>query len=397
MATFNIKLDGRRSKGNLGKQPVVVFIRNKNTAVTKDVGIWIEPKHWIGGENGVFVTRACPNSKKINELLYSYDNKYRTVFQEKQALENLNSMSAKEIVDIVFNNKSQVSNIFQDIEDYANKCTKGTAITYIYTLNKLKTYCDNAPISYDGITYNWLNKFDNWMQTNGLKTNTRGIVLRNIRVIYNEAIKRGIVSSDQYPFRAFKIKAVAKEKDFLRPQDIIALRDMKLAGRMAYTRDFFLLSLYLGGINPVDLFNLKKMDAKNKVSYQRQKIKDRTDSYIRLTVQPEAIEIVKRYADNDYLVNFINRYKIYRTFYSHLRADIRKLGEIIGYPQLTLYWARYTWATIADGIGISERLISKMLGHKESSLAEKRYIVAFNWDRIDDANREVLDHIFGKK
>ena len=397
MATFHIKLDSRRKDG-LGRHPVVAFIRNRKTVATKDTGLFVNPEQWLGGEDGKYVSRTCPNSKKINEMLFAYDKKYRTAFIQLNLFQSTNTLPACEIADIIFDRAvvQQKGLLMQDIEEYMKTCTSGTAATFLFTLNKVKLYCNNTDIPYSSITYDWLKQFDKWMQDSGLKINTRGIVMRNIRVLYNDAIRKCYVAADKYPFRAFKIKTSVKEKDFLRPDDIVKLRDMKLSGRAAYTRDFFLLSLYLGGINPVDLFNLEKPDAKGRVQYQRQKIKDRTDSYISLKIQPEAMEIVDRYADDKYLVNFINNYSNFRTFYSHVRSEIKKLGEMLGYPNMTLYWARYTWATIADGIGVSERLISRILGHKDKSLAEKRYIVAFNWDRADVANREVLDHIFDK-
>ena len=397
MATFHIKLDGRRTK-SFGKQPIVVFIRNRKTVATKDTGLCVTPEQWVGGADGIYVSRSCPNAKMINEMLREYDNKHRMAFTQLDLLHNTETMTAAEIADIVFErvSTSRRGTLLRDIEEYMKGCSHGTAETFLFTLKKIKEYTSDTDVAYSEITFDWLKQFDKWMQDKGLKINTRGIVMRNIRVLFNEAIRRGIIAADKYPFRAFKIKSAVKEKDFLRPDDIIKLRDMELTGRAAYARDFFLLSFYLGGINPVDLYNLEKYDTRGRVQYQRQKIKDRTDSYVSLKVQPEAMDIINRYADPQYLVNFINRYSGFRTFYSHVRVEIKKLGKILGYPDMTLYWARYTWATIADGIGVSERLISRILGHKDKSLAEKRYIVAFNWDRADVANREVLDHIFDK-
>jgi hypothetical protein len=57
-----------------------------------------------------------------------------------------------------------------------------------------------------------------------------------------------------------------------------------------------------------------------------------------------------------------------------------------------MYWARYSWATIADSIGVQEKLISKGLGHVDKSLAGRTYI-SFDWSKVDRANREVIDHI----
>jgi integrase len=62
---------------------------------------------------------------------------------------------------------------------------------------------------------------------------------------------------------------------------------------------------------------------------------------------------------------------------------------------LTLYWARYSWATIADNLDISEKVISKALGHKDTSMAGRKYI-AFDWNKVDKANREIINCTINK-
>lgn len=57
-----------------------------------------------------------------------------------------------------------------------------------------------------------------------------------------------------------------------------------------------------------------------------------------------------------------------------------------------LYWARYTWATLADKLGVSEKEISKGLGHVDTSIAGKFYI-SYDWTKVDRANRTVLDYL----
>ena len=57
-----------------------------------------------------------------------------------------------------------------------------------------------------------------------------------------------------------------------------------------------------------------------------------------------------------------------------------------------MYWARYSWATIADSIDIPEKTISKGLGHVDKSLAGRKYI-AFDWSKVDKANRQVIDFV----
>nr|DAN77121.1 MAG TPA: Integrase [Caudoviricetes sp.] len=397
MATFRISLD-TRSKQASGKYPVKIFIQSSTTKVTKALGISVLEKFWIGGEDGQFVSKSCPNAKLINESLQAIDYKFRSAFIELQRNADMESMTAVEIKDRIFNTSPQKRHsLIEDMADYAEKSrSSNTKQTYKYTISLLSQYTKSQPLQYSKISYDWLKTFDRWLEDRGLKINSRGIVMRNIRIIYNDAINKGKIGYESYPFRTFKIKTAKKDKDFLRPEDIIILRNMKLSGRLEYTRDVFLLSFYFGGINPIDLFNLKPADAKGRISYERQKIRDRTESNVVLKIQPEAEHIIEKYRGEKYLLNFAEKYSCFRTFYSHVRMNIPKIGEELGYPKMTLYWARYTWSTLAGDIGIDGRIISKVLGHTEGSLAERKYII-FNWDRADEANRKLLDFIFNKK
>ncbi len=62
------------------------------------------------------------------------------------------------------------------------------------------------------------------------------------------------------------------------------------------------------------------------------------------------------------------------------------------FPELTTYWARHSWATIAHKIGISKDVISMALGHSFGCKTTDIYI-DFDRDKVDEANRKVIDYI----
>lgn len=74
---------------------------------------------------------------------------------------------------------------------------------------------------------------------------------------------------------------------------------------------------------------------------------------------------------------------------------MRRLRKHVGIDDKTFYWARYTWATMADKIGIPEKEISKGLGHKDNTIAGKHYI-AYDWTKVDRANRQVIDYVLAE-
>jgi integrase len=222
--------------------------------------------------------------------------------------------------------------------------------------------------------------------------------------VFNRAIDDEVISQELYPFRKFKIKNAEKEKVSLTPEQIKRLYEYEFktpALRMA--RDFWMLSFFLCGINPVDLYNLKKPE-NGKISFIRTKMQHGTNSTIRLLIQPEAQKIIEQYKNNDkseYLLMFIDKYVSYDIFKSFLSKKIRSIPDLKNsenkkifedFKGLTMYWARYSWATIADSIGIQEKTISKGLGHVDKSLAGRKYI-ASDWSKVDVANRQVIDFV----
>jgi len=61
------------------------------------------------------------------------------------------------------------------------------------------------------------------------------------------------------------------------------------------------------------------------------------------------------------------------------------------FPELTTYWARHTWATIAAELDIPKETISAALGHSMGDVTD--IYIQFNRKKIDKANRKVLDYL----
>ena len=73
------------------------------------------------------------------------------------------------------------------------------------------------------------------------------------------------------------------------------------------------------------------------------------------------------------------------------------LRKYAGREDLTLYWARHSWATIAYSIGIPKDVISQALGHSFGVAIMDVYIDYDN-EKVDEANRRVLDWVlYGKR
>lgn len=62
-------------------------------------------------------------------------------------------------------------------------------------------------------------------------------------------------------------------------------------------------------------------------------------------------------------------------------------------PNLTTYFARHTWATLAYEIGIPLDTISQALGHSFGNRTTLIY-VKNDQAKVDAANRKVIDYLF---
>ena len=138
----------------------------------------------------------------------------------------------------------------------------------------------------------------------------------------------------------------------------------------------------------------KRNVVKDKIVFIRKKVAFHEPDPIKITIQEEAKELMKKYEANDeHLFCFYEKYNgNYENFKGYLTHRIKKIGTLIDYPSLTMYFARYSWATYADRLEIDEKVISKSLGHADRSLAGKRYIT-YDWRRTDKANRMVIDYL----
>lgn len=291
-----------------------------------------------------------------------------------------------------------------------------TAEVYEMTRRKVAQYCDVAGLCFEDMTVAWLKDFETWMAST-CGVNTRGIHFRNIRAIFNAAIDEEVIPGDLYPFRRFKIKKEVTMKRSLSVGDLRRLMSYRCEEWQRKYVDVFVLSFYLAGINMIDLMSLPPLGEDGVIVYRRSK----TGVVCRLMVPPEALEIIERYKGVRHLLSFgdvcekkgLHGWKdwLHRlndglqcvgpASYMYVRG--KKRGEKVRvkvydalFPDLTSYWARHTWATLAAEIDVPDAVIDAALGHKSPFPMADVYIRR-NGRKVDDAVRRVIDYVKGDK
>lgn len=273
-----------------------------------------------------------------------------------------------------------------------------------YTLSCMRKFApDNLEsLNFEDINYAWLSDFENYMKKAGLSQNTRKIHFGNIRTAMREAYKRELTDAD--PFRRFSFRPAKTRKRSLSVEELRELFTCKVAPHTEFYRDMMKLSFMLLGINTIDLYNLKEIK-KNRVEYDRSK----TGGLFSIKVEPEAMEIINKYKGTQGLLCIADRWSDHRNFRHQLNAAIKRIGKAQGkgrkdkeedgpFAEVTSYWMRHTWGTIAYELGISDDTISQALGHQGSGARVTEVYIRRNMDKVDEANRRVLDWVlYGKR
>lgn len=285
---------------------------------------------------------------------------------------------------------------FQSFID--GKTNKGTKGVYKHTLDRIRLYDSKIEQkSFEEIDLKWLTGFETFCAQTATK-NARNIHLRNIRAVFNNAIDYEITTA--YPFRRFKIRPEATRKRALSVEELRKLFAYPVETYAEIYRDMFKLMFMLIGINTVDIHRLKSISKEGRVEYKRAK----TGRLYSIRVEPEAMELIEKYKGEKGLLCIADRWSNSQNFRHQCNKALQRIGEMerkgrggkkiitSEFPEITTYWARHSWATIAYSIGVSKDVIAQALGHSDGHDTTNIYINE-DLSKIDEANRRVLDWV----
>lgn len=290
--------------------------------------------------------------------------------------------------------------------------SEGTIINMQRTLDKIKRFCEDPSnefrikpelLTFEHVTISWLYAFDAWMVDKGLSVNSRISHISHLKSVFNRAIDEEL--TDKYPFRRLKIKKEPTRKRSLPIEDLRKLFSYNVKEWQKFYIDMFKLSFFLIGMNPTDMFSLGNLVG-GRAEYRRAK----TGKLYSIKVEPEAMEIIERWRGEKNLLCLADKWKNPHNFCTQINLNLSRIGERIHkpgapprveeviplFPDLSMYWARHSWATIAYEIGIPVDVISQALGHSPTNTTTEIYIRR-DPKKVDAANRRVLDYVlYGK-
>lgn len=400
MSAIKVILYKQKTLAN-NEHPVMLYLFEEKV-YRLSLGMSCSLEHWDEKKNRF--RRSVPNYKSKNLTLSKYE------LQAKDILDDFVREGKYFDFDLfkkLFKGEKSAFfyEFYETMIDEKKKLGKhGTAATYQTALNQLRRY-HRADIPFASVTYSFLKSVETFLLSNGCTGGGVSVYMRNVRAVYYEGIKRGLIDKDANPFSTAINKngySVAKLKSSISPK---ALTDAELGRLKAFdvarhpeladTYNMFMFSYYTYGVNFVDLCNLELGNViEDRLSYVRQK----TNGKFNLLVNAEARKILDQYRDNaletGYLFPVFNK-NVHKTALQKRYRKIKimkrtndQLKEIgircdIATP-LTFYVARHTAATTMKRKGVSTDVISEALGHKTLDITQ-HYLKKFDNNVLDEA------------
>ena len=281
-------------------------------------------------------------------------------------------------------------------------------ITYDKSFTK-KTFQD--------ITPKYLNGFVDYSKKNGHADSTISIRLRELRRIFNIAIRDKVISADLYPFSSGKEDGKTKvpKSEINKADQYLPLESMKILANtpstdrvLERTRHLFLFSYYCRGINWKDMALLtkdnfykatvtntttKESKQVTMMQYKRSKTKGEFDIQVNENIQKE-LDWFKENTPlfEDYVLPIIHvnvtperldgyLMQIRKRFNRSLKLLAKELGFPESQQDISIYTARHSFAMTLQDKGKSVEIISQALGH-QSVETTKHYLQKFSTTRM---------------
>lgn len=273
----------------------------------------------------------------------------------------------------------------------------------------IKTEYVKTDIRFDEITVKFCNGFEVFFKERGNADTSLSVRFRTLRTLYNRAIAEGVAKPENYPFSRnvaekhkfsvgkfdTKTRKRAITRDEVRRIEAYTpigtatgqyarLKNQFEVERLQRAKDVFLFSFYVGGINFVDLSQLRwhnlstDSEGKPRINYTRQK----TNGFFSLRLLPSALAIIEQYrgftqiTNDRYIFPILNtethktpnqiKYRLTKIL-GQVNQDLKRLGQQLGIATpLTTYVARHSFATSLRRSGVADAVTGQLMGHKDT-------------------------------
>ena len=407
--TVSIYHDTRRIK-NDGTYPVKLRVYYSGTKMRYPAGLDLTEE----GFTKSYLTKDPRGKENIK-------NKNKLVAIEAKAnsiIDKLDPFSFDKFKKKMFRPVGSDSDVFSHYKDYI-ACLKReerikTAISYECSYNSLVKFLKDTgkkteKLLFDQVNNQFLNDYERWMVKEGNSLTTVGIYLRPLRAIFNSVIEAGDIDKDLYPFskKKYQIPAGMKVKKALTKEDLKKLftQEVQEDSPLEKARDFWFFSYSCSGINIRDIAELKEKNIKSSsITFIRTKTKRTTKSNskpIIAAITPFIKQVIEKYGNKNrskesYVFPILNhsmnaeeRIKAVNDFIRFINQHMKNLAKAAKVDQdLSTYFARHSFASIAIQNGASMEFVKEQLGHQNINTTEN-YFKGFE----ENVRKEIADKL----
>ena len=386
MATLKLYLDTRAARDGM-PAPLKVSITKHTRSALLPLGIKLLPSQWDATRQ-IIIKR--PDKAKLNAYITNRMAKINDILRQlilDEIAPTLGATQLKNRIAQELDHRQYLETTFGELYDFAYKESVKSKLPFLVKVRTSLLAYDanlmNRPVV--ELNNKWLS---GWLQSiSYLAITTQRSYTFILYYIFNLAISNEKIT--KMPFRKIVIKPAVTRKRALSLEQIRIIFTYQTESRiLRESLDFFLLSFLLCGINAQDLLCAKISDIQyNRLEYNRKK----TKRHYSIKVEPEAMKIIRSYTDGIMLfkpnahANIINIY----TYYNRI---VQARAEELHLPcDITTYWMRHTWATIAAELDTPKDVIALALGHGAVSVTD--IYIKPDLRKIDDANRKIIEYI----
>lgn len=428
-----------------GSHPLLVCITKDRKRKYIATGLALLPKYWntekSNYRDAVRKSYPEPQRDKLIVKLAEWEAKYKgaaDTLAEADEQHNAQEVASKAIEGRKAQRRVKLlAYCYELSEGYTKTGQTGNAIVYRDLANQLAKFvaaeADVTPppsgrgkgqelaewvsqhdVTLDRVNVNFCREWEATLRATGIREITLSLRFRTLRAVLNQAIAAGLMKADSYPFartvaerHKFTVGKfdVTTAKRAISREELRRLEALELTKeRQQLAKDIFLFGYYCGGINFVDIGQLRWRDFSTdengqlaRLNYVRQK----TGGKFSLKLLAPAAAIIARYrpftysGPDSYVFPILNTAKHVsptqvknrlHKILGQINEDLKPLGEqaAISTP-LTTYVARHSFATTLKLSGAATGQISQAMGHKNEAVTAVY---------LDSFASEVMDNLY---
>lgn len=385
-----VVLPAKVKKGGKHNIRIAVAHNGQTRYIVTDV-IIDSIKQW---RNGQVVNR--PDANILNTRLRKKLAEYEQTLSEQYYIEGL---TCTQLVTLLKDGHKKenmtIESAFDAMLQVAD-ISKGSVYFYVGSRNSAVSFFGKNKLL-RSITNADVLLYEKHLLNKGLSNVTVRNRVSSLSTVYHFGRRNGFVRADVLdPFDGVRLPPPVVHDDWLSLEDVRKVRDYipdtpLVAAYMKKSIDIFMLSYYLGGINISDILRTDFSKMEHTFSYTRKKVEKRwgrKEDMLTFDMPAEAWAIIKKYMKPD------GRLKCSATARNTIMKHLATIAQELGIEKFTMKAARKSFAQHAFDLGISDRIIDRVLGH----IPERRGSVMHHYimvtdKMVNDCIRRVIDNL----